>query len=115
MVIEVPEELKDLGEAMAATLAAVKESLRRAAGGKALDYEAVECAISDAAAQVERAGHRAVLTALDVDRPVVSIGGARYDTAPLQVSLFTSGPSYVYESVSPIGPATEDSVPCVAW
>lgn len=78
MVIEVPEELKDLGEAMDATLAAVKESLRRAAGGKALDYEAVECAIADAAAQVERAGHRAVLQALDVDRPAVTIGGARY-------------------------------------
>jgi len=43
MLIEVPEELKDLGKAMADSMAAVKKALGAAIGGKALDYDDVEC------------------------------------------------------------------------
>jgi hypothetical protein len=78
MVIEVPEELKDLGVAMVESMAAVKKALGGAIGGKALDYDDIECAIADSVARIERAGHRAILQALDVDRPAVLIGGRRY-------------------------------------
>lgn len=78
MMIEVPEELKDLGVAMVEAMATVKKALGGAVGGKALDYDAVECAVADGVAKIERAGHRAILQALDVDRPAVVIGGKRY-------------------------------------
>ncbi len=78
MVIEVPEELKPLGEAFLGVVAVVKEAQERTRGGKALDYAAVEAAIGDAVARMERAGHEVVLGALDVDRPWVVIGGARH-------------------------------------
>jgi hypothetical protein len=78
MVIEVPEELRDLGEAMVATLATVRRTLARTGGGKALDYAEVEGAVSEEAGKIERASHRAVLQALDIDQPMVVIGGIRY-------------------------------------
>jgi len=78
MLIEVPEELKDLGVAMMETVATVKQALGGTIGGKSLDYDAVECEIAESVARVERASHRAILAALDVDRPAVVIGGKRY-------------------------------------
>jgi hypothetical protein len=78
MLIEVPEELKDLGEAMVGVMAAVKTALGGGVGGKSLDYDDVECKIADSVAGIERASHRAILAALDVDRPAVLIGGRRY-------------------------------------
>lgn len=78
MVIEVPEELKALGVAMVEALAAVAKARGGTAAGKALDYAAVEVAIGEAAAGIERAGHQAVLESLDVDRPSVMVGGTRF-------------------------------------
>ena len=77
MVIEVPQELKALGDAMVEAMAVVSRA-RAGRAGKAVDYAAVEVAIGEAAARIERAGHEAVLQSLDVDRPNVLIGGARY-------------------------------------
>ncbi len=77
MVIEVPEELKALGVAMVEAVAAVTKA-RAANAGRAVDYAAVESVIGEAAAQIERAGHQAVLRSLDVNRPSVLIGGARF-------------------------------------
>ena len=78
MVIEVPEELKPLGDAMMEAITAVRKARAGTGAGKAMDYAAVEVAIGDAAARIERAGHQAVLQALDIDRPSVMIGGARF-------------------------------------
>lgn len=78
MVIEIPEELKDLGNAVIEAVATVTTALRAATGGKAVNYDAVECTIAESAAGIERAGHRAILRALDIDRPAVMIGGDRY-------------------------------------
>jgi hypothetical protein len=78
MVIEVPEELKPLGDAMMDAIAAVRKPRAATGAGKAVDYAAVEVAIGGAAARIERAGHLAVLQSLDVDRPSVMIGGARF-------------------------------------
>ncbi len=60
MVIEVPQELKALGDAMVEAMAAVAKA-RAGTAGKAVDYAAVEVAIGEATARIERAGHQAVL------------------------------------------------------
>lgn len=79
MVIEVPEELGEVGEAMAATLASLQRTLARTGGGKAVDYAKVEGAMSQEAGRIERASHRAILQSLDIDVPTVVIGGIRYN------------------------------------
>ncbi len=77
-VIEVPEELREVGEAMAATLATLQGTLARLGGGKAVDYAEVERVMAEEAGRTERAAHRALLQALDIDVPTVVIGGLRY-------------------------------------
>jgi len=79
MVIEIPEELTGLGEAMKAILARVEGTLARTGGGKAVDYAKVESAVSEEASGIERAAHRAILQSLDIDVPTVVIGGIRYN------------------------------------
>ena len=54
MVIEVPEELTELGKAMAEQLAEVQRTLARQGGGKAVDYALVEQAVGEAAGRTER-------------------------------------------------------------
>ena len=77
-VIEVPEELHGLGEALAAMVARVEGTVAGTRGGKAVDYGRVEEAIAEEAGGIERAAHRAVLEALDIDVPAIIIGGIRY-------------------------------------
>lgn len=78
MIIEIPEEWKELGEALAATLARAQRTVAGAGGGKAIDYGRVESELSEQVAQVERCAHRGILQALDIDVPAVMIGGLRY-------------------------------------
>jgi len=78
MVIEVPEELTELGKAMAQQLAEVQRTMARQGGGKAVDYALVEQAVREAAGRTEREAHRAILQSLDVDVPAVVIGKERY-------------------------------------
>ena len=63
---------------MVEALAAVAKARAGTGAGKAVDYAAVEVAIGEAAARIERAGHQIVLQALDVDRPSVMVSGARF-------------------------------------
>ncbi len=78
MVIEVPEELTELGKAMAEQLAEVQRTMARQGGGKAVDYALVEQAMWEAAGRTEREAHRAILQSLDIDVPAVVIGKERY-------------------------------------
>ena len=78
LVIEIPDELRDLGEALATMVARVQGTVAGTGGGKAVDYGRVEQAIAGEAGGIERAAHRAVLQALDIDVPTVVIGGIRY-------------------------------------
>ena len=78
-VIEIPEELRELGDAFEAVLANIQGTVARTGGGKAVDYEEVETAVSADAGRVERAAHRAILESLDIDVPAVIIGGERYN------------------------------------
>src|SRR5918995_3382150 len=79
MVIEIPEELRELGEAMEAVLARVQRTVAGTGGGKAVDYGRVESEVSEETGGIERAAHKAVLQSLDVDVPTVVIGGVRYN------------------------------------
>ena len=78
IVIEVPDELAEVGKAMAEQLANLQRRMAGMEGGKAVDYAAIEEAIADKAAQTERASHRVILQSLDIDAPAVMIGGIRY-------------------------------------
>lgn len=79
IVIEVPEEFREVGEAWAETLETLKRTAAGTEGGKAVDYAQVEQAISEEAGKSERAAHRAILQSLDIDMPAVTIGGIRYN------------------------------------
>ena len=78
MVIEVPDELAEMGKAMAEHLANVQRTMARLGGGKAVDYAEVEEAMAESAGRTELAGHRAILQSLDLDVAAVVIGGVRY-------------------------------------
>jgi len=77
-MIEYPEELQSLVEAV---MKVVEETTVFVAGqgaGEAVDYAEVERQVAEQTAQVERESHAARLAALDVDVPHVEIGGQRY-------------------------------------
>src|SRR5262245_18416157 len=78
MVIEIPEELKVVGEAVHALVRQVEASWRSTRGGRAVDYAAIEQQVAAGAAAIERASHQVVLQGLDVDRPRVVIEGQVY-------------------------------------
>ena len=80
LVIEVPEELRGLGEAFATMVARVQGTVAGTRGGTAVDYGQVEQTIAEEAGGIELAAHRTILEALDVDVPTVIIGGLRYTT-----------------------------------
>ena len=85
ILIEVPEELRSLGEAMQEMVDRVVAANRAAIGGRAVDYAPVEQEIGDLARAVERGAHKSVLQALDVDEAKVVIGGklhARVERGP---------------------------------
>lgn len=79
MVIEVPEKLKALGEAMVEAMSAVAKA-RWGGAGKAVDYGVVEGAIGEAAARIERAGYLIMLLSLDVYWPSVMIAEGQRPT-----------------------------------
>src|SRR5205809_2749441 len=78
MVIEVPEEVTEVGKAMAEHLAALQRTVSRLGGGKAVDYAEIEQAMAESAGRTELAGHRAIRQSLDLDVSAVMIGGMRY-------------------------------------
>lgn len=79
MVIDVPEELREVWETMAETLTSLQRTLGRTGGGKAVDYAEVERLMAEEAGKAERAAHRTILRSLDIDVPTVVIGGIRYN------------------------------------
>jgi len=60
MVIEVPEQLVEVGKAMAEQLAELERTMARQGGGKAVDYAEVERVVSERAGRTERATHKAI-------------------------------------------------------
>lgn len=78
MVLEMPEELKGVGEAIPALVRQVEASWRSTRGGRAIDYATIERQVAAGAAAIERASHQAVLQGLDIDQPRVRIEGQEY-------------------------------------
>jgi hypothetical protein len=78
MVIEIPEELKGVGEAVQGLVRHVEASWRSTRGGRAVDYATIERQVAAGAAAIERASHQAVLQGLDIDQPRVRIEGQEY-------------------------------------
>jgi hypothetical protein len=78
MVIEIPDELKGVSDAVKAMLSQVQAAWRSTRGGKALEYAEIERQLAEGAAAIERASHQAVLQGLDVDQPRVVIEGKVY-------------------------------------
>src|SRR5262245_18961966 len=78
IVLEIPDELKAVGEAVEAMVSQIEAAWRSTAGSQALAYAEIEAQLAAGAAAIERAGHQAVLQGLDVDRPRVRIDGKVY-------------------------------------
>ena len=78
IVLEIPEELKAVGEAAAARVNQIEAAWRSTGGSQAVAYAEIEAQLAAGAAAIERAGHQAVLQGLDVDQPHVRIDGQVY-------------------------------------
>lgn len=96
IVIEIPEELKAVGEAVEAPVRQIEATWRSTRGGQALAYAEIEQQLAAGAAAIERAGHQTVLQGLDVDQPRVRIEGKVY----AQVGRY--GATY-YTMAGPVG------------
>ena len=103
IMIEIPSELKELGEAVRLLVALTEQqqALARAPGGRPMDYQEYERAVGASAAAVERASHQAVLQALDIDQPAVEIEGQRYtQVGRYEANYYTlAGPVPVWRSL----------------
>jgi hypothetical protein len=78
MLIEIPDELKGVSEAVKEMLTQVAAAWRSTQGGRAVDYAEIEQRLAKGAAAIERASHQAVLQGLDVDQPCGVIDGQVY-------------------------------------
>lgn len=78
IVLEIPEELKAVGEAVEALLRLTETAWRSTTGGHAMAYSEIEEQVAAEVAAIERASHQAILQGLDVDEPRVSIEGQPY-------------------------------------
>ena len=79
--VEVPDGLQFLADALKDVVASVVAQRSKSPRGGTVDYGLYEDELGSRTAAVERAGHTAVLQALDVDAPTVVIDGARYSRA----------------------------------
>jgi len=78
IVLEIPEELKAVGEAVEAMVSQIVVAWRSTGGSQAVVYTEIEKQLAAGAAAIERAGHQAILQGLDVDQPRVRIDGKVY-------------------------------------
>jgi hypothetical protein len=78
IVLEIPEGLKAVGEAVAARVDQIEAAWRSPGGSQAVAYAEIEQQLAVGAAAIERAGHQAILQGLDVDQPRVRIDGKAY-------------------------------------
>ena len=104
IVLTIPNELKFMVPAIQDLLTQVNQTLTQISGrggGHSIDYRLVECAIADAAAQIECAANQGVLQSLDVDTPRLVIRGETYQrVAREQDAYFTmAGPCLVMRSL----------------
>jgi hypothetical protein len=78
MTIVIPDGLEKLGESVEKLVAEVSGNVRTFKLGKTPDYRDVENSIAKRAAEIETNSHQAMLQSLDVNAPIVIIGGKEY-------------------------------------
>ena len=79
IVIEIPDALKPIVEpSMRAYVDAVEQQVRAGEARRRVDYAGFEVKLAEATAAMERAGHQAALSALDVDAPGLTLSGVAY-------------------------------------
>lgn len=78
MVIRFRKELKGVVVAAQELVQRLEKALEAAEGGMSMDYAALEREVAASCGAIERASHRALLQALDIDAPEVEIEGALY-------------------------------------
>jgi hypothetical protein len=69
MLIEIPDELKSVSEAVKEMLSQVAAAWRSTRGGRAVEYAEIERPLAKGAAAIERASHQVVRQGLEVDQP----------------------------------------------
>jgi hypothetical protein len=75
IMISMPDDCKPRADAVERLVACAQRAMRRATGGRAVDYAQIEREVGERTAEVERAAHQRILAALDVDAPTVVIEG----------------------------------------
>jgi hypothetical protein len=101
IVLEIPEDCKQFAQAVKEMVAVVGRARAGATGGKRLDYEAVELALQEGAAAIERGGHSVVLAALDIYQPAIEVAGERHSRVGRYAATYYSlaGPVVVERSL----------------
>lgn len=102
IVIEVPDALKPVVEKpMHEYAKAVAAQMREGKRGRRVGYREFEVKLAERTAAIERAGHQAVLSALDVDAAHVSVNGERYARVGRHPAEYktTAGPVVVWRSL----------------
>lgn len=100
MVIEIPEQLKDLVSPLTAIVALAKRAVV-APASRAIDYGEFEAEVAKRTAALEVAVHQSALNALNVDAPQVAIGAQRYRRiGTSEASYYTlAGPARVQRTL----------------
>ncbi len=102
IVIEVPDALKAVVEKPMREYARMVEAQMREGGrGRRVDYRKFEVKLAKKTAAIERAGHQAALSALDIDAAHVTINGERYARVGRHPAEYktTAGPVEVRRSL----------------
>lgn len=101
IVIEVPDQHKEVALAAQALIEDVVQLGSKAVGGKSIDYARIERDIGSAAAAIERAAHRGLLAGLDIDAEKIMIDGAPHSrVGRYEATYYTmAGPVVVERSL----------------
>jgi hypothetical protein len=90
IVIEVPAVLKDLVKPVQELFSFVSAQVRASTSGCAIDYGTVERELRTKLAAIECGGHRVMLSSLEIDAPLVEIGGKRFTRVARGVGTYYS-------------------------
>ena len=96
MMLEIPDALKPMLEPLRELVAAVRTQVEQSrTPGHQAKYEGFEARLADRLGAVERGGHQAALSALDVDAPKILINGELHARVLRETATFMSQPGEV--------------------
>lgn len=100
--LHIPAELKDLVPAIRAFVSSIQTHIKRAEGGKSVDYAKVEEAVAQAAGEIERVGHGVILGSLNTEAKKIKFTGVLWvlvATGIAQEYMTRTGPVVVARSL----------------